>query len=440
MNDIQLHDYQRRMALFAILHQNCILSVDMGLGKTLTMLHMLTILQPKKCYIIAPKRVAENTWADEVAKWGMSLDIVSVKGTKNQRLKLLEQPHSIYVLSRENLADIQNEECEVLILDELTSFKNIDSQRTKYVLTIKAHRRIGLTGTFLANGAIDIYAQCAACGIGWDGLNFYAWRGKYFVDVLANAGVVFSKWALRGSMDELLEPIKDSIFTLTKDDWLTIPETTYTQRAIKLSDEEFKEIQELDSFLATKLQNGDIVSVDEKSKFVKLQTLCNGFVYSPDGEPIYRGDSTKLRAVCDYVIDMHDRGEHVLLFYSYIYEVEIITNYLRKAHLNVVNIKDKNAIYKWNNGEIDVLLAHPASAGHGLNLQAGGRIVVWSTLTYNYELFAQANARLARQGQNYRTFIEIFIAEGTCEERILKALRDKQKQQDDFLNLTKFTQ
>lgn len=434
---MRLHEYQKKMALFALLNKHCILSVDMGLGKTLTMLYILSILRPDRALIIAPKRVAENTWTDESAKWGLGLDVVSINGNARQRKALIQERHKIQVIGREHISEVQGGKYDILIIDELTSFKNIKSKRTQEVVKIEAERKIGLTGTLCANGLIDIYSQAVCCDLSFNDLTFEQWRAANFENVMANAPVRWEKWEARRPMADILAPIKKNIFTLTSGDWLTIPSTTYDVEAVQLSETEYNELSDLDAFLQTETEGGEILAIAEGAKFAKLQTYCNGFIYDSEGVAQYRGESTKLQAVADYIINMAEKGENTLVFYAYKYEVDILTALLKKAKITPNLITEKNIIQRWNNGEIKVLLAHPASAGHGLNLQRGGRIVVWSTLTYNYELFAQGNARLARQGQEKRTIIKIFVAKNTIEEKIYKALSDKTETQDQFKQLTK---
>ena len=438
MEITQLHNYQQRALLFAICHKKCILSIDMGLGKTLTMLMMLTQLGGKTL-IVAPKRVAENTWTDEVAKWHLDLDIIAVKGTKKRREKIISADHNIMVVSRENIADVKHLTFDTLIIDELTSFKNIESTRTQNILSINAKRKIGLTGTFLANGAIDIYAQAVSCGLTFKEDSFKTWRAAHFFDAMAGAPVRWEKWQTTETIEDLLQPIANNIFTLTAADWSRIPETIYDVEKVHLSEAEYKELAELDAFLSTSIGDevDDTISINEGAKFAKLQTYCNGFIYDDTKAPIYRGKSTKLEAVAEYIIDMAEKGENCLVFYAYKYEVDILTDLLKKAKITANLITEKNIISRWNNGEIKVLFAHPASAGHGLNLQQGGRVCVWSTLTYNYEYFAQGCARLARQGQKKTTIIKTFIAADTCEERIYKAIAAKATAQNDFLTATK---
>lgn len=445
---MELHQYQKNIACFIAQHPRCILSVDMGLGKTASTLAWLdwqvrrwekrTTL-PYKVIIVAPKRVAETVWKQEAEKWGLSIaeKMIIVSGSPAKRkLALVDHKCSIKIISRDNLADVKNYTVNALIIDELTSFKNINASRTKYVLSINADVRVGLTGTFLANGAIDIYGQAAAVGLGWNGLNFYAWRGSYFRDVLAGSGLQFQKWKLNVPLETMLQPIVANIYTLTAEDYLTIPEKSETTHTIDIGDAARQNIAELDAFLSTRV-GGSTITFDENQKFAKLQTLCNGFVYDDLGYTIRANRSEKLEAVADFVQDCKEAGEPVLLFYAFREEAIWLAELLKARGVKYESVKKSGFLDRWNNGEIECLFAHPASAGHGLNLQHGGRIIVWSTLTYNYELFAQGNARLARQGQKRNVQIHYFVVGKTCEERAVKALQNKQAEQTEFLKLTK---
>lgn len=442
-----LHEYQKRLANFIAQHKHCIISVDMGLGKTAAVLAWLDWYARRNAYnvlaiIIAPKRVAENNWLQEAKKWNL-IELQSrmtiCTGNAQKRTKnWSDESKPIKIISRDNYKDFVNARADVLILDELTSFKSSEAERTKAVCSISASIKIGLTGTFLANGAIDIYGQAAAVGLNLD-RNFYAWRATWFKDVLAGSGLAFHKWRLSYPLDVVLQPIKDDIFTLTATDYLQIPEVTHNTHFVELDNSTALAISELDAFCGVYMSNlfERPLTIDEKQKFAKLQTLCNGFVYNDEGNPIRGARSTKLEAVADFVADCKDAGERVLLFYAFREEEQWITELLKARRVNVCNVRDKDFMRKWNEGEIDCLIAHPASAGHGLNLQHGGRIIVWSTLTYNYELFAQGNARLARQGQRQNVQIHYFVAQDTCEERAVKSLQSKQEEQNEFLKLTK---
>ena len=455
-----LHDYQKRLANFIAKHPRAIISVDMGLGKTAAVLAWLDwyvkkmylakmdsatrfyTRMPFRVVIIAPKRVAENNWLQEAQKWGfneLADRMIICSGTPKKRAQAWnDDAHPIKIISRDNYNDYANAAADVLIIDELTSYKNIDAKRTKAVVNISAPIRIGLTGTFLANGAIDIYAQAAAVGLAsnWGGMNFYGWRGTYFRDALAGSGLSFHKWRLIGSLDNLLAPIAPDIFTLTAADYLQIPPVTHTTHPVEMNAETRTAIAELDAFLSLNL-NGEILTFDENQKFAKLQTLCNGFVYDENGEPVRGRESAKLEAVADFVADCKDAGEPVLLFYAFREEKAWLEELLAARGVKTYDVKKADFMQKWNDHEIDCLLAHPASAGHGLNLQHGGRVIVWSTLTYNFELFAQGNARLARQGQKHNVQIHYFVGAHTCEERAVQALRMKENDQNNFLNITK---
>lgn len=357
---------------------------------------------------------------------------------KKRALALADDAHPIKIISRDNVKDVTDMEFDFMVLDELTSFKSVTAARTKAVMNIRAGVKIGLTGTFLANGAIDIYGQAAAVGLDYAG-NFYAWRATYFRDVLQGSGLAFQKWKLQTNLETLLKPIQENIFTLTAADYLQIPPVTHNVCKVEVGEKIRDAIGDLDAFLSMEI-GGETLAFNEQQKFAKLQTLCNGFVYVEDeqGRRVVRGDEfTKLEAVADKVADCKDAGEHVLLFYAFREEEQLLRELLERRGVGCYDVKKPDFMDKWNTGEIDCLLAHPASAGHGLNLQHGGRVIVWSTLTYNYELFAQGNARLARQGQRGNVQIYYFVANNTCEEAALLALIKKQQEQDEFLQLTK---
>ena len=254
---MQLHEYQKRLANFIAKHKNAIVSVDMGLGKTAAVLAWLDWYARKRDYkikglIIAPKRVAENNWLQEAQKWGLSTlagRMIICAGTAQKRAKAWsDDAHPIKIVSRDNFKDYANAMTDVLILDELTSYKSTGAGRSKAVCSISANVKIGLTGTFLANGAVDVYGQAAAVGLDM-GSNFYAWRATYFKDVLAGSGLQFHKWRLNGSLEDLLLPIRSSIFTLTAEDYLQIPPVTNTTHKVEVGAEIRSAIAELDAFL-----------------------------------------------------------------------------------------------------------------------------------------------------------------------------------------------
>lgn len=435
-----LHDYQKRCADFIASHTNCILSVDMGLGKTAAVLEYIRRSNPSTVLIVAPKRVAENNWHTEAKKWG--LDEIYVKmivcaGTAKKRgIALKDAAHPYKIISRDNIKECEGMKFDLLVIDELTSFKSIDAARTKSVMKIQAARKVGLTGTFLANGAIDIYGQAASVGLSFNNYNFFAWRATYFKDALAGSGLAFHKWKLAVPLECVLAPIQEHIFTLTAADYLHIPSVSYETRKVELTASEREQYMTADAFLQLRIGD-DILSMDERAKFAKLQTLCNGFVYTHDGGAIRSECCTKLQAVADFVLDCKEAGEPVLLFYAYREEALWLHELLTARGVKCESVQRAGFLDRWNAGQTECLFAHPASAGHGLNMQAGGRICVWSSVTWNYELWAQGNARLARQGQTRQVRVVSFVADGTCEERIVAALAKKDKEQNQFLKLTK---
>ena len=434
-------------------HPRCILSVGMGLGKTAAVLHYLDQLRPASCLIVAPKRVAETVWRQESEKWDLSWlaeKMVIVKGTPAQRRKAWEdEQHPYKVIGRDNLADLDDckDAFDVVVFDELTSFKSIDSKRTRraFALARKASRCVGLTGTFLANGAIDIFGQCAAVGLADDLKAFYSWRARYFKDVMEGSGMAWHKWRIQVPLADVLHSWHSDIFTLDSKDYLDIPPVSVVAHPVVLYPDERERYDNLEAFLGCDI-DGVGVSVKEDAKFMKLQTMCDGFIYTGDTfeedgfyDHVVRGPhSAKLEAVADFCERCVNENEPVLMFYAFRAERDWLREMLKERGIMTMEVREKGAIDKWNAGDFDgVLMAHPASAGHGLNLQSGGRILVWSTLTYNYEYYAQANARLARQGQRKAVQIHIFTAAKTVEDGKQKALERKDKEQGQFLAMTK---
>ena len=442
------------MISFCKITDNIIFSVGMGLGKTAAVLHYINEVNPKSVLIVAPKRVAETVWKQEAAKWNLQkvyAKMIIVSGTAARRQKSMSDNSKPYkIISRDNLKDVDfSISYDMLIIDELTSFKNIISKRSEAVRSISAKKKIGLTGTLLANGAIDIFPQAAAVGLEnariltsrngkykWCN-EFNAWRDKHFIDVMKGSGLQFSKYKLISQLEDVIAKYKNNIFTLDAADWLEIPAVNFIKHEVELKEEQMFEYLQLETTLAAQIGDDYFALDNDKSAFMKLQTLCCGFVYDSEHRAIRSNEATKLQEVADFCERAAGENEQVLLFYAFKEEAYWLAEMMKERGLRFCSVADKRFLQKWNDGDIDVLFAHPASAGHGLNLQAGGRLVVWSSVTYNYEFWAQANARLARQGQRRGVEVHTFATTGTCESRIYKALRDKEKGNKDFINLTK---
>lgn len=448
--ELQLKNYQKRAIEHCKTNDKIILSISMGLGKSAAVLHYINEMKPNSLLIVAPKFVALNVWRNEAYKWNLTEladKLTIVKGAKEKRLKLI-QSSKYLIVTRDNLNDVRGMEVDLLVMDELTSFKNHASQRSDAVYSIKAKQRIGLSGTLITNSAVDLFGQLLAIGYGNElskrerNNAFYRWRGRNFVDLLAGSGLQFHKFKLITPMDELIRNVRPSIFTLDSKDWLEIPEVEYISHTVKLSDVEMMEYMRLNTMLSVQL-GYEMVAFTENQKFAKLQTLCNGFVYVDDVKSGLRevkrsNYSTKLDQVVEFVDIAVSEGEQVLLFYAFIEEKIWLEEKLKKAHITFTDVKSRTFLQKWNDREVDVLLAQPASCGHGLNLHLSGcRMLVWSSLPFDVELFLQANARLIRQGQRRCVQIHSFMAANTVEDKKYISLTKKQELLQEFIDLTK---
>lgn len=440
---MELRPYQKRIANWMCGHPRACLSVGMGLGKTAAVLHFLAYtlrLYPHAtALIVAPKRVAETVWLQEAEKWELwqlRANMILV-ATKNKQDADGDAP--VKVVSRDNVGLFAGKHFDVLVMDELTSFKNLKSQRTKAVLAVDADRRIGLTGTFAPNGLLDTYAQLAACGIASaDEHDYYAWRGRWFVNVNQGRAVAFPSWKPRHgtTAETALAPWRGDIITLTAEDYLQLPPMQTQTVEVELTKAERKAYDDLIATLHFELPDGlDDFTVSEKARFAKVQTLCSGFVYDRDGEwsadGVVRinGGGSKVAAAVEFCRRAAGEGESVLMFYNYRETAIWLGEELAKEGLRFASVKGSNLDWlgKWNGGELDVLVANPASAGHGLNLQAGGHVVLWLELTYNYEYYAQANARLHRTGQTQPVQVWHLVAKDTVDEGVLRLLQNKDK-------------
>lgn len=440
---MELRPYQKRIANWLCQHPHACLSVGMGLGKTAAVLHFLDYtrrLYPHAtALIVAPKRVAETVWMQEAEKWelwSLRTNMLLVT-TKNKQDADSDAP--VKIVGRDNVGLFAGKHFDVLVMDELTSFKNLKSQRTKAVLAIDADRRIGLTGTFAPNGLLDTYAQLAACGIASaEEGDYYAWRGRWFVNVNQGRPVAFPSWKPRHgtTAETALAPWLQDIITLTTEDYLQLPKMQTRTVEVELSKAERKAYDDLIATLHFSLPDGlDDFTVSEKARFAKVQTLCSGFVYdrdgdwSEDGVVRIKGGGAKIAEAVEFCCRAAGEGESVLLFYNYRETALWLGEELTKAGLRLASVKGSNLdwLAKWNAGELDVLVANPASAGHGLNLQAGGHIVLWLELTYNYEYYAQANARLHRTGQTKPVQVWHLVAKDTVDEGVLRLLQNKDK-------------
>lgn len=441
---MKLKNYQIKARDFIINNDIAILAVGMGLGKTAATLHAIAELKPSTLLITAPKMVAKTVWIQEAKKWGLDdvyNKMVLISGTPKKRLELLSDTSKPYkVIGRDILKDVEGYDFDMFVMDELTSFKNVESRRTEFAVSVNAKRRVGLTGTFLTRGAIDVFGQSDAIFGQYGnplGECYYSWRYRFFQDVIPSK-YKWEKWMPKKgvTLDFLIEPIKHTIFTLSSSDWLEIPEVEYIDITYDLSRSEMLNYNNMNTFLFSDL--GAVYS--EEQKLTKLSTLTCDFFYPKNRlkEAPRRGKSgTKVTMVTDLCAQAVAEGEQILLLYAFKEEAVWLGEKLKKHGIKFCSTKDPNFITKWDNGDIDVLITHPASAGHGLNLQHGGRIVIWSTFTSDYEMFAQSNARVIRQGQTKGAKIYRFIANKTKDKNTVENLKEKEKYFNEFINNTK---
>lgn len=391
--------------------------------------------------VIAPLNVAKDTWADEINKWEHlnHMTVSKVLGTPKQRIDALKQDADIYITNKENtkwLCDYYKKDWpfDMIVVDELSTFKNHTSQRFK-ALKKKlplVKRFVGLTGTPSPNSMMDLWAQVYLIDSG-ERLekSFTRFRERYFKPTHQVSEHVFN-WELREDAEELIyQKIEDVCISMKASDYLDMPERIDTSQEVTLSNEERKLYEELErDYILESEDDGTIVAQSGASLSQKLLQLSNGAVYT-DEQDVRQVHDRKLDKLEEIVEE--SQGQPILLFYNFKHDKErILERFKQVVVLGSEGYKDE-----WDKGNIEILLAHPASAGHGLNLQQGGHIIVWFGLTWSLELYQQANARLYRQGQDNTTIIHHIMTENTIDQRVYKALQNKELTQDELMNAVK---
>lgn len=441
------HSYQAYSIDKIINNKKYGLFLEMGTGKTVSTLTAIEklkydYLEVDKVLVIAPKRVAEDTWAQEIAKWYhlSNLTISLVLGTSKQRTEALAKDADIYVTNKENTKWIcekfkKDWPFDMLVIDELSTFKNSDSQRFK-ILKKKmplVNRFVGLTGTPAPNNLMDIWAQMYLID-GGERLGKYKthFRQKYFYPTHEVSSNVFN-WELRdGAEDEIYDKIGDVTVSIKSEDFLEMPERIDNVQEVKLSKKEraiYDQLKE-DMVIEDEIDaNKDIEALTSATLTQKLLQLSNGAVYTLDGT--YKAIHDKKLERLDEIIE-EAQGKPILLFYSFKHDKErILERYDFAEELK------GDYMERWNNGDIKLLIAHPASAGHGINLQYGGSIAVWFGLTWSLEQYEQANARLFRQGQTETTVIHHIMTENSVDQDVFKGLQNKQLGQNALMKAVK---
>lgn len=425
------------------------LFLDMGLGKTVITLTAIEDLkfnqfEINKVLVIAPLRVAEDTWSKESEKWDhlQHLKISKVLGTPSQRRRALATDADIYVINRENVVWLTNElssigngwDFDMVVIDELSSFKSPKAQRFRALkkFITRSSRVIGLTGTPAPNGLIDLWSQIYLLDGGERlGRTITGFRERYFVPNQRNATTIFNYKPKDEAEKNINEKISDICISMRAEDWLEMPERIDSIQAVKLTDKEYRKYEEFERQSYMEFIEGEVTAASAAALTNKLLQYSNGAVYLEDGCYVNTSDK-KLDALAE-LIELSN-GKPILCFYSYKHDLERI----KKKFSFARKLESSDDITAWNKGEIQLLLAHPAGAGHGLNLQAGGNIIVWFGLTWSLELYQQANARLYRQGQKQESvIIHHLITTGTADEKVLNSLQGKKDVQDELLESLK---
>lgn len=427
------HDYQKYAADFIITHPISALLLDMGLGKTsitLTAINNLLFdsFEVHKVLVVAPLRVARDTWSAEIEKWEhlKNLRYSVVVGTEQERLNALRTPADIYIINRENVQWLVEEsglpfDYDMAVIDELSSFKNHQSKRFKAFMKVrpKLKRIVGLTGTPASNGLMDLFAEFKLLDMGERLGRFIGqYRNAYFQPDKRNGMVIYSYKPLPDTEQRIYDKISDITISMKAADHLTMPELVSTGYAVQLSDKEREKYERLKKDLVLSTEDNEVTAANAASLSNKLSQMANGSVYSDD-ESVIEIHDRKLDALEDIIESMN--GRPLLVAYWFKHDLERI-----RKRFEIREIKSSADISDWNSGKIPVALIHPASAGHGLNLQSGGSVLMWFGLTWSLELYQQTNARLWRQGQTADTVvIQHIIAKGTIDEQIMKALKSK---------------
>ena len=439
------HDYQAYATDFILQHPVAAVFLDMGLGKsviTLTAIKDLCLdsFQVRKVLVIAPLRVARDTWPTEIEKWDHLKDLkyaVAV-GTEMERKAALMKKANVYIINRENVQWLVEEsglpfDYDMVVIDELSSFKSFQAKRFRSLLKVRptVKRMVGLTGTPSSNGLMDLWAQFRLLDLGKRLGRFIThYRNQYFTPDKRNGQVVFSYKPIPGAEDAIYSAISDITISMKAVDHLNMPECVMNEVKVNLSEKERKTYNTMKADLVVSLQGEEIDAGTAAALAGKLSQMANGAVYGEDKNYL-EFHNRKLDALEDLIEAAN--GKPVLVAYWFKHDLERI-----KARFDVREISTSKDIQDWNKGKIPVAVIHPASAGHGLNLQAGGSTMIWFGLTWSLELYQQANARLWRQGQQADTVvIHHIVAAGTIDERIMTALRNKDKTQSALIEAVK---
>ena len=438
------HNYQNYAKDFILAHKVSALFLDCGLGKTITTLTAINELmydsfEISKVLIIAPLRVAQSTWKEEIEKWDhLNLLRYSIAvGDEKERLKALKQTSDIYIINRENVDWLVTKSgidfnFNMLIIDELSSFKSHTSKRFKSLLKIRPYfeRVVGLTGTPSSNGLMDLWAEFRVLDLG-ERLGRYIthYRNEYFLPDKRNGAVIFSYKPQPNAEERIYRRLADMTISMKSTEYLKMPELILNELEINLDEEDQTKYKKFKKEMVMTIQEKEIDAINAASLSNKLIQLANGSIYDDD-KKFYEIHNKKLDKLEEIIESAN--GKPVLVAYWFKADKERI-----EKRFKVREIKTADDIKQWNMGMINLALIHPASAGHGLNLQSGGSTLVWFSLTWSLELYQQTNARLYRQGQKDTVVIHHLITKNTIDEDIMKSLKRKDKTQEALMRAVK---
>ncbi|WP_408927379.1 SNF2-related protein [Corynebacterium marquesiae] len=440
------HDYQRYTIQFIIDHSESAIFLGMGMGKTISTLTAINDLirnrfETQKVLVIAPIRVARDTWPAEIHKWDhlAGLTVSPIIGTAKQREAAANRRADIYTIGRENIPWLVKHHgnrwpYDMVIIDELSSFKNPQAKRFKALKKVrpKIHRIVGLTGTPAPNSLLDIWAPFRLIDNGQRlGKYITHYRDQYFTPGRRNGTVVYN-WNLRPGADQAIyDNIADITVSMRTTDYLQLPESTHQHITVQLPTKARKHIDTLKRDLVLDLDDDTIDAANAATLSLKLQQLAGGAIYNEAGDDYITIHDEKIQALTELVDQA--QGNTLLVCYWFKHERDRILDAIPGARV-LDTAKD---FHDWNNGDIPVALIHPASAGHGLNLQAGGHIMVWYTTPWSLELYEQANARLHRQGQTDPVSIIHIDTADSIDQTVHQALTRKDTTQQALITAVK---
>lgn len=438
------HEYQSYATEFILSHPISAVFLEMGLGKSVITLSAIFDLCLDsflvcKVLVIAPLRVARDTWPAEIKKWdhlkGLSYSVAV--GTEKERIDALKKQSTVYIINRENVDWLVNKsgipfQFDMVVIDELSSFKSYGAKRFKSLLKVRpsVQRIVGLTGTPSSNGLMDLWAEFRILDLGQRlGRYISHYRNTYFTPDKRNAQIIFSYKPLPGAEEEIYKQISDITISMKSTDYLKMPEYVSNEVFVTLSEKEWKVYSDFKEDMVANLGDEEIDAVNAAVLSGKLLQMANGAVYDSENKAHVIHDK-KLDALEDLIEGAN--GKPVLVAYWYKHDLERI-----KDRFPVRQIQSSKDIEDWNDGKIPIAVIHPASAGHGLNLQSGGSTLIWFGLTWSLELYQQTNARLYRQGQKDTVIVHHIITKNTIDEDVLLALTKKEKTQDALIDAVK---